>query len=291
MSTNNASVWQTAITRTDLGDELEVFVNDTIGRTVIEKGLHGREELDLFKKVFRHIKVRTCLDVGGNVGNHAAFFSRHCERTYSFEPNPSVFRVLKGNLQRNKFDNVTPVNIGLSDISGVIDFYIVDGKFGASSFDPASCVGRTLEVIQAAVEVGDNFVSEHHIEHVDFIKIDVEGLEAQVIRGLAETIRKDLPIISLEWTKQATRDAFAAGDIFDTILADYTGSIALGYRWSKYLCPGIFGRLRRKFMRAVMKDKKTKCLSAFNPVEDYEALLLIPDRHAGLLDRFTLIGS
>ena len=159
-----------------------------------------------FSLVFNSMAQRnTCLDVGGNIGNHTAFFSRYFKHVYALEPNPGVYEMLLANITHNRLA-ASAYNIGLSDETAELDFYVSDqDNIGSSSFEKSFNCDKINGILKAFVERGDDFIANHGISHIDFIKIDVEGHEAKVVSGLRDTIKKYQPVISLEWNNDITR--------------------------------------------------------------------------------------
>ncbi len=130
------------------------------------------------------------IDVGANVGNHTHAFSAFFDQVHSFEPfgrvadrleakaahlpNVSVHRIALGAEPATlKFATPTTVNLG----TGRIDD---DGD------------------IEVPVMRGDDFVSESVDGSVNFIKIDVEGHELEVLAGLEQTIARQRPVVIFE---------------------------------------------------------------------------------------------
>ncbi|WP_341723968.1 FkbM family methyltransferase [Pseudoxanthomonas putridarboris] len=131
------------------------------------------------------------LDVGANIGNHTVFFAGVCGcRVEAFEVNPEACHFLKATVRLNGLEGRVQVNeVALSDVDGHVSIaHSVDDNLGAISFrmdDEGELPARRLD--------GFDFDSR-----VVLIKIDVEGMEAQVIRGAENLIRRDRPIIVYE---------------------------------------------------------------------------------------------
>lgn len=130
------------------------------------------------------------LDCGAFNGNSSLSLARQCDdggRVYAFEPNPSVFNILKDNIESYSQQNIYPVNLGVSESKGKIRFRSAGA---ASNFDP----NGNIEVDTISI---DEFVEEHQLEKIDFLKFDVEGSELNALKGATKTIRKYRPKIAI----------------------------------------------------------------------------------------------
>jgi len=93
--------------------------------------------------------------------------------------------LLRDNLLENDFDNAVAINAGLSIFNGNLQLFVnKTGNLGASSLSKQE-TGETNsdDKISTAVLNSDSFIANNEIEQVDFIKIDVEGHEVEVIEG------------------------------------------------------------------------------------------------------------
>lgn len=122
----------------------------------------------------------TVWDVGANVGQYAVEFARavgDAGGVVAFEPNPEAFEVLE-----RAAGNVRAVNVALSDADGEVDFYLAPERAAPDSGMTPAAGRRRVRV--AAVR-GDSFLAEHPDLAPACIKVDVEGFEAEVLRGLS----------------------------------------------------------------------------------------------------------
>jgi FkbM family methyltransferase len=150
----------------------------------------------LFSKVLRTGDY--VLDVGANIGCTSLLFSQSARQVYSFEPSPTTFRLLQENLSEAGAGNVVAANVGLGKGEGAFELtFAPDNRSGGfvSNLTSASA-GHTIEQIH--IVAGDAYLRDAGIEQVDFIKIDVEGFERNVIEGLAGTIDRCRPVVVLE---------------------------------------------------------------------------------------------
>lgn len=128
------------------------------------------------------------LDVGSNIGNHTIYWSKQkkVKKIYSFEPLRSTFDILKTNIDLNKLNNkVELFNMGLSDkrTKAVIEKFCKE-NIGATHIKDTPYGDMDVDKLDN-IKVKEN--------RIDFVKIDVEGHEVQVLKGAKETFKKYKP--------------------------------------------------------------------------------------------------
>ncbi len=164
---------------------------DAIMKFHAEGSFYEVEELEMIR---RHYTGKgTFVDIGANIGNHALYVSLflNASKIIVFEPNPSAISILNQNLRLNDCKNVQTGFLGLA-LSGRAR------RLKGTTPDPDN-LGHTVFYDDAAGEVraiqGDAVLSD---EPVEFIKIDVEGMELEILSGLQETIKRCRPAIFVE---------------------------------------------------------------------------------------------
>ncbi|MCQ0092730.1 FkbM family methyltransferase [Roseovarius sp. M141] len=149
------------------------------------------DELDLLEdqiKCGSHI-----IDIGANVGNHALYFATRmaARRVIVVEPNPLAVAPLMANVLLNRLDSVIDLSllgVGLSDASR--------GGFGMKRHDRNLGATKMFEGKgDLQVHAGDDLLEG---EAPDLIKIDVEGMEIEVLSGLERIILTHRPVILIE---------------------------------------------------------------------------------------------
>jgi FkbM family methyltransferase len=148
-------------------------------------GLSHAEERFLSRRL-PAIKNGVLFDVGANHGSYTRFLRRLSpgSRIHAFEPHPKTFASLQ---QRAAGPLVTLVNMAVSDRSGTVqlyDFAEDDGSTQASLaqasvglFDPDT-ISHTVEATTI-----DAYMAQAGIDTIDFLKIDTEGFDINVLRG------------------------------------------------------------------------------------------------------------
>ena len=128
-------------------------------------------------------------DVGANLGHYAAILSKVVGaegKVFAFEPEPRVRDQLHACVGLNGDANVTVVPLGLSDRTGRLDFF-ADTE-SASGTHSLIAHGPGSEKITVDVTTGDDFVASGN-PCPTVMKIDVEGAELSVVRGMPETLK------------------------------------------------------------------------------------------------------
>lgn len=163
----------------------------------IVSGLYDPDTLAVIRRYVDSNNI--CFDIGANIGAISFALAKEVQpdgKVFSFEPGPFIYQRLINNLQLNNEykEIITPINIGLSDNEGCLSWNEDTGNRGN-----AGCIDIKKDgSIKIKVTTLDNFMTEKKIQKVDFIKIDVEGMELEVIMGGLETLKKIKPIIYFE---------------------------------------------------------------------------------------------
>jgi FkbM family methyltransferase len=145
------------------------------------------EELRKAVKPRAHI-----VDVGANTGNHTIFFAgpMRAASVMPFEPLPAAARALESAVRRNELSNVDLSNLGI----GVGD-RAVRAKL---TFSDRGGLGATSLVPDPEGEISVATLDSMVSGPVDFLKIDVEGMEMSVLAGAEQLIRRTRPLIYIE---------------------------------------------------------------------------------------------
>ncbi|MGH9453112.1 MAG: FkbM family methyltransferase [Terriglobia bacterium] len=154
---------------------------------------------------FSNLKLngKVAYDIGAFEGIFTLFFSRRAKMVIAYEPNPASYRRAHENLRLNGIGNVTLRQAGVSDQNGALKFVVNHLMPGGASAEPsvARQIGATSknvsEFLVNVVRLDDD-IRQYSLPAPDFVKIDVEGLENAVLRGMVETIQKHHPEIYIE---------------------------------------------------------------------------------------------
>ncbi len=150
------------------------------------------------------------VDVGANDGYYSLFAARRVDpdgRVVSVEPSSRERGHLERNLARNGLDNVAIVPSALGASAGVADLHLAHGEHAGHNtlggFAHDDVVPESHE--RVSIETLDAVTSRLGLPRVDFIKIDVEGAEANVIAGANTVLTSMRPLLMLEVSDGALR--------------------------------------------------------------------------------------
>ncbi len=120
------------------------------------------------------------IDIGAHIGLFALFATQFCKngKIYCFEPVKENFDLLKANLDLNNIKNIVAVNAAVSIRTGIVTIYLNEDEAGHSMH-----VMGTKQIQVKSLSLQDIFDS-NKIERCDFLKIDCEGEEYEIINSL-----------------------------------------------------------------------------------------------------------
>ena len=183
-----------------------------IGRSLDDYGEWCESELALLGQLLQPGQV--VLDVGANIGTHTVFFAKRVGPqglVYAFEPQRLVFQNLCANIALNALTNVHALPVGLGEVPTTIKVPLLSPteahNFGAYAID-GHALGEAVQLVR---------IDDLGLDRCHLIKVDVEGMEARVLQGAAQTIAQFHPVLFVENNTQEH-----AAEIIDQVLAlDY----------------------------------------------------------------------
>jgi FkbM family methyltransferase len=159
--------------------------------------LTGEAEYDAYDLAGAAARVKggVILDCGANIGLFArAALKLGAAQVICFEPTPLTIEALRRNLADAIADGrAVIVPAAIASAPGRAEFQLVDGDCGSNRIG-ASGAHPTIVVEVKSI---DSYVAERGLDRVDFIKMDIEGAEADATSGAAETLRRFVPIFAV----------------------------------------------------------------------------------------------
>ena len=148
--------------------------------------LHGLKEIYFDESYLFETEKKDPLiiDCGANIGLSIIFFKKKHPgaRVIAFEPDPQIFELLKSNISSFDLNNVELNQKAVWMTTGTLSFISDGGVGGSLSSDNASGSSGTV----ASIRLRDYL--EH--QHVDFLKIDIEGAEYDVLEDCKDVLHK-----------------------------------------------------------------------------------------------------
>jgi len=159
---------------------------------------YSLEEIFLSNYDFRN---KSIFDVGANIGMRSMFFSINgAKMIYAFEPDPDSYKIMNKNIKKNNLENIYSFNIGVGHLSSKEKFYSLRFRREESTFDRRLLSGishPSYKEISTYITSLDAFSEKNDVE-IDFVKIDTEGYEVNVIKGMANIIKIIKPDLYFE---------------------------------------------------------------------------------------------
>ena len=151
------------------------------------------------------------IDIGAHIGVYSIEFGKiNNNNVFSFEPFQKTFKILKENININNFTNIKLFNHGLLDED--IELYLGPPQHKSKYmsffkyFDKYSLGSKTIFTdedikdtsMMSKFYIGDRVSDITSLKKIDILKIDVEGSELKVIKGLKKTLFIHKPILCIE---------------------------------------------------------------------------------------------
>lgn len=188
----------------DDGVKININTSSFIEWEIFFKGIYEPHIEGYLKRALRPGLV--AVDVGANVGIHTIVMAKRVGpegQVFAFEPNPIVFSRLSENIKLNNFTNIVPFKYALSDMHGSIILHTFrDGlpRQGMSGFYTNVPENERVDV-PVDVATFDSLVETLNIKQMDLVKIDTEGNDFKVLRGMQKSIARFRPEIIFEYLR------------------------------------------------------------------------------------------
>ena len=163
----------------DPGDSLDLSIN----------GVYGELDTKIIRDNIKEGHI--VIDVGANIGYYTLIFAQLAGTTgkvFAFEPEPKNFELLQKNVKVNDYSNTINENYAVSDSNGNVSLFLAkNGIVGhrISNFDI-----NLNSILVKKITLDDYFTKLNLIDKINFVKIDVEGFEFGVLKGMTRIIEK-----------------------------------------------------------------------------------------------------
>lgn len=148
----------------------------------------------------------TVVDIGGHIGTFTVYAASQAKngKVYAFEPFTENYDLLTSNIKLNNLNNVTAENAAVGKEDGSFRFYLRPKKLakgeiaynsGGHSFHLIKDSDRYVDVPTMAF---DTLVEKHKIKKIDFLKLDCEGAEFEIIYNASRESLQKISKITME---------------------------------------------------------------------------------------------
>ena len=189
------------LVKTPMGPLIYVNYKDNVERE-IAIGTYERKYIDFFCSKIREGDV--VVDVGAYIGYFSLLASERSGDkgcVYAFEPVPRNYERLIRNLKVNQVKNVKAYNFGLSERNEILSFSVPREIPAEASLYQSNVteifrgIKMQKDVIEARLKPFDIFYNEEGLNKVNVVKIDAEGAELKILRGMKNTLKSDLLLL------------------------------------------------------------------------------------------------
>lgn len=129
-------------------------------------------------------KFRHCCDVGSHIGTWSDYFVEEFQWVYAFEPIEELRNCFKKNIQQS---NYTLYPFGLGNSTTDIKFQYDSEKSGVTQVNTSG--NYTAKICK---------LDDLNLKNVDYIKMDAEGYELEILKGAADLLKNQSPILHIE---------------------------------------------------------------------------------------------
>ena len=153
-------------------------------------GILGREEIQILRRLLR--PEMTALDIGANQGIYTLLLASlvYPGQVFAFEPQPFLYQQLVSNVQANRACNVVCHNLAVSSCPG--ELILQPGTLNWGDNRIVAGAARTLGQVKVdAISLDQQFADRK----IDFLKIDVQGWEAEALFGARHLLEGNMDLI------------------------------------------------------------------------------------------------
>lgn len=178
-------------------------------------------ELSIINYVKKNLKSEAVIfDVGANIGDWSKFIiNEYKEINYQlhiFEPSLNAFEKLKQNILKS--DNTFFYNLGFGDVKGDVEIhYDSEAQGSASVFNKDSKFSEKINI-----DTIDTFCANNQIDRIDFLKMDVQGYEYNILLGAIKLLKNNkIQFIQFEFDEPNVENRIFFKDFWELLSEKY----------------------------------------------------------------------
>jgi len=186
-----------------------------VGYQILETGSHDHQEVDFILALLERRRKHfgdgvVAIDCGANIGVHSIEWARAMYgwgEVLAFEAQEKIFYALAGNIVINNCLNVAARHCAVGAQNGQIEIpepdYLAPASFGSLELKKTAkteFIGQQIDYRKTRT-VAQITIDSLRLERLDLVKIDVEGMEEEALRGAVESLREHAPVMMIEVLK------------------------------------------------------------------------------------------
>jgi FkbM family methyltransferase len=195
-----------------------------VGHQVLEAAAYDPVEIELALQLIEarhrfHGDGVVAIDCGANIGVHAVEWATAMTgwgSVVAIEAQERIYYALAGNIAINNCFNAIAMNVAVAAERGVMNIpvpdYLTPSTFGSLELKPRAdteFIGQPIDYADKTVAIEKITIDALSLPRVDFIKLDIEGMELEALAGATKTIARSHPIFLVEHIK-AGRESLRA---------------------------------------------------------------------------------
>ena len=169
------------------------FNDEGISRQLCIHKKRERYSTDYMKEIVKERDI--VIDIGANSGYYALLESRlaHKGYVYTIEPVPKNTELLKRNIELNNYKNIWTFSFAIGDKNGIGEMYLYE-KGNLCSFTK-NIQNKSTGKMDVPIMTLDDFVDKYVSGDPTLIRMDVEGYEYQIIKGMTAILKSNKPLV------------------------------------------------------------------------------------------------
>jgi len=182
------------------------YNNSDIEQSYIPEILNEIYKEKIYEPYLKGRKNLVIMDIGANQGLTTNYFSSFAKKVYSIEPSTQHVEVLKEMVRYNDLEKkVVIIQKAVSNENGTAKFYFNDNITSFSLKKEVDTAGKEPEIVET-IRL-DTLFKKYNIDYVDFLKLDIEGSEVDVIGGSGfENVADKIGSLVVEYHKWSGRN-------------------------------------------------------------------------------------
>jgi len=153
---------------------------------------------DYTPKGFEIKEKDVVFDIGTHIGSFSILAAKKAKsgKVFSFEPLPDNYKIFSKNINLNKLKNIKAYNLAVASKKGTQKLFLYEGAHTGSS----SLYRRNTDnFLKIKTDTIQNIMNVNHIKRINFMKIDCEGAEYDILFNLPKNVLNNIEKISMEY--------------------------------------------------------------------------------------------